>query len=284
MNREKRHSKIRTAIQAVSAILFNGYLIGYVQGKIFTGDSKAVCLPVLNCYSCPGALGSCPIGSLQAVMGSRKYNFSFYIFGTIMLFGVLLGRMICGFLCPFGFFQDLLHKIPTPKITIPKKIDKPMRYIKYLILALTIILPVVLVNKFGVASPYFCKWICPAGTLGAGIPLIATNESLRETIGFLFDWKMGVLIAISIASIFNSRFFCKYLCPLGAFYGFFNKFSMYQMNFDKNKCVNCAKCDKACPMSLKVTSEINNAECIKCGKCKATCPTNAIDKSFCKIK
>ncbi len=282
--KEKRHSKFRMLIQLLAAVLANGYLIGYFKGKIFGGDSKAVCLPVLNCYSCPGAVASCPIGSLQAVMGSQKFNFSFYVIGSIMLFGVLFGRVICGFLCPFGFLQDLLYKIPTPKLSIPKKVDKPMRYIKYLVLAFTVFAPVLIVNKFGVASPYFCKWICPAGTIGAGIPLILTNPSLQKAIGFLFTWKMSLLIIILIASVFVSRFFCKYLCPLGAFYGFFNRFSMYQMHFDEEKCVGCSKCDKVCPMSLEVTKEINRAECIKCGNCIATCPTNAIDKSFCKIK
>ncbi len=282
--REKKHSKVRMLIQAFAAALANGYLIGYLNGKIFGGDSKAVCLPVLNCYSCPGALASCPIGSLQAVMGSRKFSFSFYVIGSIMLFGVVLGRFICGFLCPFGFLQDLLHKIPSKKLRVPKKIDKPMRYLKYLILALTIFLPILVVNHYGVASPYFCKWLCPAGTLGAGIPLILTNPPLQDAIGFLFNWKMAILVIIMIASIFISRFFCKYLCPLGAFYGFFNKFSMYQMHFDKGKCVNCSKCDKVCPMSLDVPIEINKSECIKCGNCKATCPTDAIDKSFCRLK
>ncbi len=283
-NSEKKHTKIRMLIQASAAVLANGYLIGYLGGKIFGGDSKAVCLPILNCYSCPGALASCPIGSLQAVMGSRKYDISFYVLGSMMLFAVLFGRFICGFLCPFGFLQDLLHKIPTKKCKVPKKLDKPLRYLKYLVLALTVLLPVLIVNEFGVASPYFCKWLCPAGTLGAGIPLILTNPPLQAAIGFLFSWKMGILLLILLASVFISRFFCKYLCPLGAFYGFFNKFSMYQMHFDKSKCVSCAGCDKACPMSLAVTEEINHAECIKCGNCKATCPTNAIDKSFCRRK
>ncbi len=271
-------------IQLGAAILANGYLIGYLKGNIFDGNTKAVCLPVLNCYSCPGALASCPIGSLQAVMGSRKFNFSFYVIGSIMLFGVILGRFICGFLCPFGFLQDLLYKIPTYKLTIPKMIDKPLRYLKYLILGLTIFSPILIVNKFGVASPYFCKWLCPAGTIGAGIPLILTNPPLQEAIGFLFNWKMAILIIILVFSLFIRRFFCKYLCPLGAFYGFFNRFSMYQMHFEKEKCINCSKCNKSCPMTLEVTKELNKSECIKCGNCKSICPTNAISKSFCKTK
>lgn len=164
--KNKRH-----IIQLVSVIFTNGYLAGYTKGKIFTGNTKLFCVPVLNCYSCPGALGSCPIGALQAVLGDYNYNFSFYVFGFIMLFGVLLGRFICGFLCPFGFIQDLLYKIKTPKLKIPGKVDKLLRYLKYIILLVFVIaLPIIITNQYGMGNPFFCKLICPAGTLGGGIP------------------------------------------------------------------------------------------------------------------
>ena len=86
----------------------------FLQGKLYQGGGKAVCVPGLNCYSCPGAAGACPIGAFQAVVGSSKFRFSYYITGILILLGVLLGRFICGFLCPFGWFQELLHKIPRP--------------------------------------------------------------------------------------------------------------------------------------------------------------------------
>ena len=88
------HERFRLLIQLASAALVNGYAAGFAGCKIFTGTSKMVCLPVLNCYSCPGALGACPIGSLQAVEGGAKHNISFYVLGTLMLFGVLFGRLI----------------------------------------------------------------------------------------------------------------------------------------------------------------------------------------------
>ena len=97
------------------AALTNGYLIGFVKGKIFTGKTKQLCVPGLNCYSCPGALGSCPIGSLQATLGSRDYKFAFYVVGFLMIVGALVGRFVCGWLCPFGLIQDLLYKIPFVK-------------------------------------------------------------------------------------------------------------------------------------------------------------------------
>ncbi len=276
MMKKKKVNK-RPFIQLAFAALTNGYVAGFVQGKIYTGDSKVACVPGLNCYSCPGATGACPIGAMQAVLGDRKYSISYYVLGIILLFGVLMGRFVCGFLCPFGFFQDLLHKIPVPKIKVNKRIDKPLRWVKYIMaLVMVILLPIFLTNEFGLASPYFCQWVCPVGTLEGGIPLIIQNESLRQMVGFLFNWKMGILITVIISSMFIYRPFCKYICPLGAFYSLFNKFSFYQMNVDKAKCIDCKACEKKCKMNVEVTKNINSLECIRCGECKSVCPTDAI--------
>lgn len=115
-----RHmNRIRLSIQTAWALLTNSFLVGFVQGKLYTGKLKSACVPGLNCYSCPGSLGSCPIGSLQAVIGSANYKVSFYLFGFFMLIGTVFGRFVCGFLCPFGLIQELLHKIPFPKRSKP---------------------------------------------------------------------------------------------------------------------------------------------------------------------
>ena len=121
---KKPRLSFQRTIQLLAAVLFNGYAIGFWKGRIFTGGSKAFCVPVLNCYSCPGALGACPIGSLQSVLGDRRSGFPFYVLGTLMLFGVVLGRAVCGLLCPFGLVQDLLHKIPVKKVKVPTLIDR----------------------------------------------------------------------------------------------------------------------------------------------------------------
>ena len=217
---------IRTAVQLAFACFLNGYAAGFFKGKIFQGKTKAFCVPVLNCYSCPGALGACPIGALQTTLGKRSGNFPFYVLGTLTLFGVFCGRLLCGFVCPFGFIQDLLYKIPTKKIKMPKRIDRPSRWLKYVVLAVFVVaLPLFAKGDYGVSAPWFCKYICPAGTLEGGIPLVASNESLKRLVGVLFNWKCAVLAVIVIASIFIGRFFCRYLCPLGAFYALFNKFT-----------------------------------------------------------
>ena len=239
------------------------------------------CVPGLNCYSCPGAIGSCPIGSLQAVIGSKKFSISYYVIGIIILIGALFGRLVCGLLCPFGFVQDLLYKIPTPKFKIPAKLDRVLRYMKYLILlTFVILLPMFLVDAFGNGAPYFCKLICPAGTLGGALPLLAKNEGLRSTIGFLFFWKLSILIVVAALSIFTYRPFCKYICPLGALYSFFNKVGFYKMEFVSDKCVNCGLCERACKMDISVRANPNSLECIRCGACTAACRHGALTTSY----
>lgn len=237
-------------------------------------------MPVLNCYSCPGALGACPIGSLQTALGT-KHRFPFYVLGVLMLFGVLFGRLVCGLLCPFGLVQDLLDKIPVKKLRVPRRIDRPARYVKYLVLAvLVVLLPTFATGAGGIAPPYFCKYLCPAGTLEGGIPHVLLNPQLRRVAGALFDWKLAVLVVIVLASTVLHRPFCRYLCPLGAFYALFNRFSFFQMHVDRDKCVGCRACERACPMAVEVTKNINSAECIRCGKCKSVCPTAAISWGF----
>ncbi len=280
-DKSKKRISFQRCCQLVSAVLVNGYVVGFQKGTIFTGKSKAICVPVLNCYSCPGALGACPIGSLQAVIGGRKHHFPFYVLGMLMLFGIVLGRLVCGLLCPFGLVQDLLYQIPTPKVQVPKKIDKPLRFIKYLVLLfLVILLPAFAITKTGITPPYFCEYLCPAGTLGGGIPLMLTNPQLRTLAGALFQWKMLVLLVILVASVLISRPFCRYLCPLGAFYALFHRFSFYQMHLDSKKCIGCKQCEQICPMAVEVTKDCNNAECIRCGKCRKVCPTQAITAGF----
>ena len=268
-------TRFRGCIQAAAALFSNLHLSNFLKSEIYRGAGKKVCVPGLNCYSCPAASGACPVGALQTVVGSAKYGFSYYITGTLMLLGVLLGRFICGFLCPFGWFQELLHKIPTKKFSTKKL--KCLTWIKYVVLLVTVfLLPALAVNDVGMGDPFFCKYICPQGVLEGAIPLSIVNSGIRSALGVLFAWKFSVLIAVIAVSVLFYRPFCKWLCPLGAFYALLNKVSLFQMKVDTGKCVACGKCAKACKMAVDVTKTPNHTECIRCGMCVRECPTNAV--------
>ena len=268
-------ARFRGWIQAGATLLTNIHLPNFLKGGLYQGKGKAVCVPGLNCYSCPAASGACPIGSFQAVVGSSKFRFSYYITGFLILLGVLLGRVICGFLCPFGWFQELLHKIPTKKLSTKKL--KPLTYLKYVVLlVMVVLLPVLVTNELGMGDPFFCKYLCPQGVLEGAIPLSLANAGIRAALGSLFTWKFIVLLTVIVLSIVFYRPFCKWLCPLGAFYALLNKVSLFQMQVDKSKCVSCGKCAKVCKMDVDVTKSPNHTECIRCGMCIRACPTDAV--------
>jgi len=257
----------RRWIQLICAILYNCHITNFAKGAIYQGNLKGICVPGLNCYSCPGAAFSCPLGSLQSALLSSKYRFPYYMLGVLLLFGVLLGRAICGFLCPFGLLQELLYKIPSKKL--PKSAwTRRLSYLKYIILAVFVVfVPLVFL------VPGFCKYICPAGTLEGGIFLLLKNESLRRLAGGLFRWKLLLLILLLLLAVFIFRAFCRFLCPLGAFYGLFHKVSLPGVRIGQEKCNGCGLCVRHCKMDVK---KVGDAECIRCGECVKSCPEHAL--------
>ncbi len=273
----------RAFVQLCVTALSNGYAVGFARGTIFKGRTKGLCLPGLNCYSCPGALGACPIGSLQAVLTSHEYGFSFYVVGFLLAVGALCGRFVCGWLCPFGFFQDLLHRIPFPKKLRRLPGEKALRLLRYVILVgFVILLPMFVADAYGLGKPWFCAYLCPAGTLEAGIPLTLASAALRDAAGWVFRWKILLLILLILLSLVVYRPFCRYLCPLGAVYGLCNPVSLVRLKVDPGACVQCGVCQDACPLDIQVWKKPNGTACIRCGKCVRACPCGAIQAPFVK--
>lgn len=263
----------RRLIQLCAALLYNLNLKGFGHGTIYTGRSKGMCVPGLNCYSCPGAVGSCPLGTLQNALSAMDRKLPFYILGILLLFGVTLGRMVCGFLCPFGLIQDLLYKIPVPKIR-KNKLTRLLSGLKYVILAVfVILLPILFMRRSGLPVPAFCKYICPAGTLEGGIPLLALDPSLRSLAGALFQWKVFVLAVILISACFLYRSFCRFLCPLGAIYSLFAPVALLGVTIDRETCTDCGRCVRSCKMDVR---QVGDRECIQCGECMKECNVNSI--------
>ncbi len=255
----------RRLVQLYSALLFNANLKGYIQGNMFVGKSKFICSPGINCYSCPGAIGTCPLGALQNEMGNK--HVPFYILGILFLYGLMLGRAICGWLCPFGLFQDLIYKIKTPKLK-KSGATRVLSYLKYVILALFVFI----LAGFGI-FPAFCKYICPAGILEGAFGILPLDTDLLSGIGSLFTWKFILFVSIVVFCIFAYRAFCRFICPLGAIYSLFNRFSFFGIKLNRDACTSCGKCIKKCKLDIK---HVGDQECISCGECIDVCPTKAI--------
>lgn len=263
----------RRCIQLLSALIYNANLSGFVSGSLYKGSTKGICVPGLNCYSCPGAVGSCPLGALQNGLAAIPRKFPFYVLGLLLLFGLLLGRLICGFLCPFGLIQELLYKIPSLKLK-KNKWTKRLSWLKYVILAFFVIaIPIWSALRRGVPLPAFCKYICPAGTLEGGVLLAVLRPEYRALLGWLFSWKALLCLLILLGSVFIFRNFCRFFCPLGALYSLFSRVAVFGIQVDESRCTHCDICTKTCLLDVE---KVGDRECVQCGKCKEKCPCNAI--------
>lgn len=277
------HNYSRLFVLFLASFVINGhfYVKFYPQVNEFL---KNVPIPVLNCYSVPTTVFACPVGTFQhfLVIGF----FSFITMAMLLLVGGLLGRWTCGWLCPFGFVQELLHLIPSPKFKIPHW----MRYIKYVILVVFVIIMPLFVTlqhsaetgkdqvklipslpedeqEFAQGETWFCRLICPAGTLGAGVPHALMDKDLQNLIGTLYWWKIALMLFFLTASVFTRRPFCTTICPLGAFLGLFNNISLLKLTFIKEHCYNCNLCIRDCPMGLDPRKDFQSPECIRCLNC-----------------
>ena len=289
--------RVRLAIQGIAALIQNANLKGFFTGRIYQGATKAVCVPGLNCYSCPGAVGACPIGSVQNTLSGLSIKIPYYVLGLLIFFGALLGRAICGFLCPFGLLQDLLNRIPIGrKVGSAKaaeaaeaagagarkeradtwtKFDRKLRKLKYVVLLVLVIVVPMAVRL----TPAFCKYVCPSGTL-SGLLLALGDSKLFAILGSTFAWKVSVLALVVVVSVLIYRPFCKYLCPQGAIYAPFNKIALLHMSCDKTACVNCGACAAVCGMGVDPSENPNDLECIRCGQCVKACPAKALAYEF----
>lgn len=261
----------RPFVALLGFIGFNSYFQGFIKG-IYMGDLKRFCAPFINCHSCPAATFACPAGLIQHYLIYRSFDLWYipkFVLGYLIFISLFVGKLICGWLCPFGMFQTLLFKLKTKKIYISPK----FRFIKYLVFAiLLILLPILL------AEPWFCK-LCPVGSLEAGIPLVLfgnASANLRAIAGNFFNIKLGILLTFLISSVLIKRPFCRFFCPIGTIYTIFNRLSILKVFVDESKCIHCGKCTKVCPIEEEASIATKKGDCFLCGECIKVCPTGAV--------
>ena len=264
----------RKLMQLYFALLFNANLKGFVSGRIYKGATKNFCVPGINCYSCPGAVGACPIGSLQGAFSSDNRSTLYYVGGILLLYCILFGRMVCGWLCPFGLIQELIYKMKTPKLK-KSPVTRILSYFKYVILVVFVLIIPIAYALRDIPLPAFCKYICPAGTMEGGLGLLSNkfNESYFAMLGPLFTWKFLLMVSIVVGCVFIFRLFCRFICPLGALYGLFNKISIFGIKVENDKCTHCGLCAAHCKLDIH---QVGDQECVSCGECMDVCPTQAI--------
>lgn len=232
-------------------------------------ELKWFCNPVLSCHSCVLAWFACPVGIFVHYAG--WHLFPFIAVGTLLFIGAMIGRMLCGWVCPFGFLMDLLYKIPSPKFDFPAWTS----YVKYAVLIGTVFtIPVFL----GESTMYsFCRF-CPASALQVTIPNLVTAGFTEVSVATAV--KLGILVVVLTVAVFSSRSFCKILCPIGAFLGPLNYISFWAISLPaKRPCTGCKKCDQICPSNGQPFSRISKgtppnrtADCAVCHDCQHACP------------
>jgi ferredoxin-type protein NapH len=249
-------------VQFGLAVLFN---IGLFKWHV-------ICFPVLNCHSCPVSIFACPLGAMGQFAGVGLIPLT--VIGGIALAGLVAGRILCGWACPFGFVQDLLYKVPYAKFSIPAW----TRFIKYgVFVGLVVAVP----YFFSTESPlYFCR-LCPVGTIESAIPWAVINGTTDLSSVVRLSIRLALLFAVIILVMGHHRFFCKVLCPLGACLSAFNRFAAVFPERNEN-CIDCGICNRTCPMeTVKPRNPFGvyddrPEECINCLDCHKKCPTEAI--------
>jgi len=229
---------------------------------------KAIPCLGMNCYACPAAVFACPIGTLQHFAALRQIPF--YTLGLLSLVGVLVGRLACGWLCPFGWLQELGYGLGR-RFRWPKwRISDDLRWLPYgFLIVLAIIVPMLTLE------PWFSK-LCPVGTLEAAIPWVFIDTAIRSQIGALYVLKLVILAAFVIWMVRTKRPFCRFVCPLGAIWSPFNRVSTLRLVVDDTSCTECGTCQSICPVDIRIYEDASSTRCVRCMECVRACPEAAI--------
>ena len=217
----------------------------------------------------------CPLGGLEGLWNwitegiwlRRLAPSVLIIMVTVLGLDLVFGRVFCGWICPLGTIAEgtaaLGRRLGVGGRSLPSGLDRPLRWVKYVILALI----TALAWSWGtLAWREFDPWV-------AVMHLPAGWSALEES-----PWSFAVLGgAVLGAGLFIERFWCRYLCPLGGLLALFSRFSFFKVRRSSESCIHCGACHRACPMDLdpQSTDAVTSPECLACGQCVEACPVPA---------
>jgi polyferredoxin len=217
-----------------------------------------ICGPVFHCYACPLATFACPIGIMAQF--SAIHVIPFLAIGTVLAVGALFGALICGWICPFGLLQDLGAKVPIKKFHLPAWTG----WFRYVVLIGAVF---AIPWLFGEGHPLFVCRICPAGAIEKAIPDVITHAAAGKEIVWPNAVKITIVVTMIVAMFITIRPWCRVLCPLGAIFGFLNRFSILSMRLEDAKCNACKRCRTLCVYGGAPDKDANHDACFRCFEC-----------------
>lgn len=214
----------------------------------------------------------CPFGGLETAYSlltsglllKRVAISSVVLLVAALAVAVVFRRSFCGQICPLGFIQEFFgglgRKLFRRRPEMPAWLDRPARYLKYLVLVAFIAM----------------AWTTADLSIRPYDPWVAYMHLTSGELIAEFGIGLAVLVAAVAGSIVYDRFFCKYLCPMGATLGLISRFSVFKIRRDRDLCIDCKACDAACPVNLPVSTAttVDSAECINCNECVNACPVS----------
>nr|WP_315020430.1 4Fe-4S binding protein [uncultured Aminipila sp.] len=255
--------------------------MSFIKEKILNIKSIRVLVQVFSFIAFTGIF-TLTYGSLKSIyVCAIEGNFDLATCGpqlilvsVIFLLTAMLGRFFCGWMCAFGTLMDFLYfisyKITRRKVKVNYKVDKALKSLKYIVLAISVIFIWTLgQNLFKGSNPWDIFGIYTS--FGEHSVL---NEFVKS------NWiGVGLLGIVVLGGLFIERFFCRYLCPLGAIFSILSKLRIIKIRKTENNCGKCNRCSKACSMGINLNPKevVTSGECINCFKCTSACPRNNLN-------